>query len=287
MSETAGELHHPAGARRGGDTSQIRLEPGVRRFGAVNWLGLWTLYLKEVRRFMKVFTQTVAGPVVTVLLFFAVFAVAMGRADTTIAGVPYLAFLGPGLIMMTVIQNAFANTSSSILVSKVQGNIVDVLMPPLSPGELNAAFALGGMTRGLVVAVASAIVISFFAPMTMAHPWAVAFYVCTSSLALALMGILAGVWAEKFDHMQAVTNFIITPLAFLSGTFYSVERLPAIAREVSSYNPFFYMIDGFRYGFTGHADGSILAGVVVLLALNALLWGLCHWVFRIGYRLKA
>lgn len=267
--------------------TDTRLEPGIRRFGAVNWLGVWTLYLKEVRRFMKVFTQTVAGPVVTALLFFAVFAVAMGRADTVVAGVPYLAFLGPGLIMMTVIQNAFANTSSSILVSKVQGSVVDVLMPPLSPGELNAAFALGGMTRGLVVAVASAIAIAFFAPVAVVHLWAIVFFVTASSLALALMGILAGVWAEKFDHMQAVTNFVITPLAFLSGTFYSVERLPEIARVISAYNPFFYMIDGFRYGFTGHADGSLAAGVAVLLGLNAVLWALCHWVFARGFRLKA
>jgi len=267
--------------------TETHFEPGVRRFGSVNWLGLWTLYLKEVRRFMKVFTQTVAGPVVTALLFFAVFAVAMGRADTIVGGVSYLAFLGPGLIMMTVIQNAFANTSSSILVSKVQGNVVDFLMPPLSPGELNAAFALGGMTRGVVVAISSAIVISFFAPMAIAHLWAVVFFVLASSLALALMGVLAGVWAEKFDHMQAVTNFIITPLAFLSGTFYSVERLPEIARVISSYNPFFYMIDGFRYGFTGHADGSITTGVVVLVALNLVLWALCHWVFKKGFRLKA
>ncbi|GGD20171.1 ABC transporter permease [Pyruvatibacter mobilis] len=267
--------------------SDVQFEPGERRFGSVNWLGLWTLYLKEVRRFMKVFTQTVAGPVVTALLFFAVFAVAMGRADTVVAGVPYLAFLGPGLIMMTVIQNAFANTSSSILVSKVQGNVVDMLMPPLSPGELNAAFAFGGVTRGVVVALASAIVISFFAPMGVAHWWAVLFFVLAASLALALMGVLAGVWAEKFDHMQAVTNFIITPLAFLSGTFYSVERLPEVARGISSYNPFFYMIDGFRYGFTGHADGSITTGVIVLVALNAVLWGLCHYVFKKGYRLKA
>ena len=267
--------------------TETQIEPGIRHFGAVNWLGVWTLYLKEVRRFMKVFTQTVAGPVVTALLFFAVFAVAMGRADTMVGGVPYLAFLGPGLIMMTVIQNAFANTSSSLLVSKVQGNIVDFLMAPLSPGELNTAFALGGMTRGVIVAVASGIVISFFAPMGIAHLWAVVFFVLASSLALALMGILAGVWAEKFDHMQAVTNFINTPLAFLSGTFYSVERLPEVARVVSTYNPFFYMIDGFRYGFTGHADGSVVIGVIILTAINLTLWTLCHWVFKKGFRLKA
>jgi len=280
-------MHRLSCKGEGEHMTETHFEPGVRRFGSVNWLGLWTLYLKEVRRFMKVFTQTVAGPVVTALLFFAVFAVAMGRADTIVGGVSYLAFLGPGLIMMTVIQNAFANTSSSILVSKVQGNVVDFLMPPLSPGELNAAFALGGMTRGVVVAISSAIVISFFAPMAIAHLWAVVFFVLASSLALALMGVLAGVWAEKFDHMQAVTNFIITPLAFLSGTFYSVERLPEIARVISSYNPFFYMIDGFRYGFTGHADGSITTGVVVLVALNLVLWALCHWVFKKGFRLKA
>ncbi len=267
--------------------TDTQYEPGVRRFGAVNWLGMWTLYMKEVRRFMKIFTQTIAGPVVTALLFFAVFAVAMGRADTFVAGVPYLAFLGPGLIMMTVIQNAFANTSSSILIAKVQGSTVDFLMPPLSPGEINAAFALGGMSRGVVVAISSAIVISFFAPMGITHLWAVVFFMLGTSLALALLGILAGVWAEKFDHMQAIINFVITPLAFLSGTFYTVERLPETVRVISSYNPFFYMIDGFRYGFTGHADGSIATGVIMLVVLNLVLWTLCHWVFKKGFRLKA
>ena len=267
--------------------TDTQYEPGVRRFGAVNWLGMWTLYMKEVRRFMKIFTQTIAGPVVTALLFFAVFAVAMGRADTFVAGVPYLAFLGPGLIMMTVIQNAFANTSSSILIAKVQGSTVDFLMPPLSPGEINAAFALGGMSRGVVVAISSAIVISFFAPMGITHLWAVVFFMLGTSLALALLGILAGVWAEKFDHMQAIINFVITPLAFLSGTFYTVERLPETVCVISSYNPFFYMIDGFRYGFTGHADGSIATGVIMLVVLNLVLWTLCHWVFKKGFRLKA
>ena len=260
---------------------------GVRRFGRVNWLGMYTLIRREIVRFMTVWNQTIAAPLVTAGLFLAVFSLAIGPRRGDVMGVPFIDFLAPGILMMTVIQNAFANTSSSILVSKVQGNVVDMLMPPLSPGELNAAFAFGGVTRGVVVAIASAIVISFFAPMGVSHWWAVLFFVLAASLALALMGVLAGVWAEKFDHMQAVTNFIITPLAFLSGTFYSVERLPEVARGISSYNPFFYMIDGFRYGFTGHADGSITTGVIVLVALNAVLWGLCHYVFKKGYRLKA
>ncbi len=262
------------------------MPPEARTFGAVNWLGLWTLCVKEVRRFLKVSTQTVAAPVVTTLLFLAIFSLALGRAVETVAGVPFTAFLAPGLIMMAMVQNAFANTSSSIVISKVQGNIVDVLMPPLSPGELTFGFAFGGVARGLVVGVTVGLAMSLFVHVRIHDLAFVVYHGIAASLMLSLLGIAGGVWSEKFDHIAAVTNFVITPLAFLSGTFYSIDRLPELGRVIAQWNPFFYMIDGFRYGFTGHADGSLVVGVFAVAGLNIVLWALCHWMFASGYKLR-
>lgn len=257
-----------------------------RTYGAVNWLGLWTLYVKEVQRFLKVITQTVLAPVVTTLLFFAVFALALGGAVRQIAGMPFIEFLAPGLIMMATTQNAFANTSSSIMISKVQGNIIDVLMPPISPGELLLAYAGAGVTRGLAVACAVALAIWPFTDIGIHHWGATVYFAIAGSLILSLMGILAGLWSQKFDHMAAVTNFVVTPLAFLSGTFYSVQALPPFWYAAAHANPFFFMIDGFRYGFTGHTDGDVLLGGVVLGGVSLLLWGLCYALLKRGYRLQ-
>ena len=204
----------------------LAIPPVPRALGAINWLGLWTLYVKEVRRFAKVATQTVIAPVVTTLLFLAIFALALGGATREVGGVPFAQFLAPGLVMMAMVQNAFANTSSSLLISKIQGNIVDVVMPPLSAGELTLAFTAGGVTRGLAVGLAVALAMAVFVPMEVQHPFFVLFHAFAASLMLSLVGLLAGIWAEKFDQMAAITNFVITPFAFLSGTFYSVERLP-------------------------------------------------------------
>ncbi len=265
----------------------VTLPPEPRALGAVNWLGLWTLYVKEVRRFVKVATQTVVAPVVTTLLFLAIFALALGGESRQLGGVPFPEFLAPGLIMMAMVQNAFANTSSSILISKIQGNIVDMLMPPLSPGELTLAFAAGGVTRGLLVGLAVALAISVFVPLEIQNPLPVLFHATAASLMLSLIGILGGIWSDKFDHMAAITNFVITPFAFLSGTFYSIERLPEFWQVAAHFDPFFYMIDGFRYGFIGHSDTSITLGAAVLLAADLLLWILVHAWFRRGYKLKA
>lgn len=261
--------------------------PSPRRFGAANWIGLATLCAKEIRRFVKVFSQTIVAPVVTTLLFLAIFTLALGGASRTVGGVPFAEFLAPGLVMMAMAQNAFANTSSSIIISKVQGNIVDVLMPPLSPGELTLGFSVGGVVRGIVVGAVVAISIAAFVPMHV-HDWGfVIYHAIAASLLLSLLGTIGGVWADKFDHIAAVTNFVITPLSFLSGTFYSIERLPAFWQTLAYINPFFYMIDGFRYGFIGHADGSLEAGILVLLGMNAALWLTCHRMFTTGYKLKA
>jgi ABC-2 type transport system permease protein len=260
---------------------------GARRFGRVNWLGVWTLYKKEVQRFLKVITQTVLAPVVTTLMFLIIFTVALGGSRRTLGDVPFEAFLAPGLIMMAIIQNAFMNTSSSLLVSKIQGNVVDFLMPPLSPGELTFCFVLGGATRGLVVAFATGLAMLPFATLEIQHLWAVLFYAVAASTLLSLLGVTAGVWAEKFDHMAVVTNFVITPLAFLSGTFYSIDRLPGLWREFAQWNPFFFLIDGFRYGFLGIHGGPIGVGMAFIIGLIVIFSIICHQIFKRGYKLKA
>lgn len=257
-----------------------------RQYGAVNWIGLWTLYLKEVQRFIKVITQTVLAPVVTTLLFFAVFALALGGAVRVVGGLPFIDFLAPGLIMMATTQNAFANTSSSLMISKIQGNIVDVLMPPITPGELLLAYALAGVTRGVVVAAAVGCSMLPFISTPIHAWWAVAYYAVLGSLILGLIGILAGLWSQKFDHLAAVTNFVVTPLAFLSGTFYSVQQLPPFWYAAAHANPFFFMIDGFRYGMTGHTDGDVAVGAIALAVTALGLWLFCYTLLRRGYRLQ-
>jgi len=253
----------------------------------INWIGLWTLYKREVHRFLKVAAQTVTGPVVSTLLFLAVFSVALGRRTPPAEGASYLQFLAPGLIMMTMAQNAFANTSSSILIAKVQGNISDFLMAPLSPGELVCGFALGGVTRGLLVGLAVTLAMFPFVPFGLARPGFVLFHALTATMLLALLGILAGLRSQKMDHLAAITNFVVAPLTFLSGTFYSVTDLPEVFRVAALVNPFFYMIDGFRYGITGHADGGLTAGLVVMSLANVALALASYGIVASGWRLKS
>jgi ABC-2 type transport system permease protein len=258
-----------------------------RDIGTVNWIGLWTLYQREVYRFLKVYTQTIAAPVVTTLLFYAVFALALGGVVRMAGSVPFLVFLGPGLIVMAMAQNAFANTSSSVVIAKVQGNIVDVLMPPLSPLEMAVAYVGGGVTRGMFVGVVTAIAIWAFVPLGIHSPAYILFHGLMASMMLAQLGMIGGIWSEKFDHIAAFTNFVVTPLTFLSGTFYSVDRLPPAFWWLAHFNPFFYMIDGFRYGFIGQSDGTLAIGVAVMLGINAALGVLLLRMLSSGYKLKA
>jgi ABC-2 type transport system permease protein len=267
-------------------TDDLPARRAPRPMGAVNWRGVWTLYAKEVQRFLKVPLQTLLAPLMTALLFLAIFSLALGGALRTVAGVPFLEFLAPGLVMMTIVQNAFANTSSSLLIAKVQGNIVDVLMPPLSPAELALGYAGAGTTRGVLVGFVVSMGFLFFVPMTIASLWQVIFFPVAGALMLSLIGLLTGIWAEKFDQMAAITNFVITPLAFLSGTFYSIERLPEFWHGVALANPFFYMIDGFRSGIIGRADGSVMIGALVLVAVDALLLFAAYRCFSKGYKLR-
>ncbi len=258
-----------------------------RDLDPVNWYGLWTLYLKEVHRFVKVPGQTVLGPMVTTLLMLAIFSVALGGAFQVVGDVPYLQFLAPGLVMMSMMTNSFAQTSSSLVMAKIQGNIVDLLMPPLSPAEIAAGIVLGGVTRGLVTGTMLVVALQPFADLAPLHPGYILFHATAASMAMALIGTIGGIWADKFDHISLVTNFVVTPFAFLSGTFYSVERLPGVLYTLSQYNPFFYMIDGFRYGFIGAADGSLSAGLAAMSGLNVCLWLICHRMLVTGYKLKA
>ncbi len=258
-----------------------------RRIRYVNWTGLFTLVKKEVERFFNVYTQTLVAPVVTTLLFYAVFSLAFGGGERQYGDLPYMVFLAPGLLMMTMSQNAFANTSSSLVIAKVQGNIVDVLLPPISSGELLAGYLFGGLVRGLAVGFVSAVALSFFVHIGFHSVLAITGFAVLGTYMLSVMGIAAGLWSDKFDHMAAVTNFIVTPLTFLSGTFYSIEQLPETWQTMAHFNPFFYMIDGFRYGFIGQADGSILAGALTLLGVNAALTLLCLWMLRTGYKIKS
>ena len=260
--------------------------PGVRRFGRVNWLGLWTLTEREARRFLAVWTQTIAAPLITAGLFLAVFSLGLGPMRGEVLGVPFLQFLAPGIVMMTVIQNAFANTSSSIVIAKVQGNIVDTLMPPLSAGEIVAGYLAGGVLRGLVVALALGVAMVALLGIGVAHPlWALAFVIVGAGF-MAALGMLAAIWSDKFDQMAAITNFVVTPLAFLSGTFYSVSSLPPGMEAALRANPVFYLIDGMRFATIGTSDADPVLGLAVATLATLAAWALAwHWMRR-GYRMK-
>ena len=253
----------------------------------LNWLGLWTLYKREVHRFLKVINQTLLAPIVTTLLFLAILTLSIGgNSGRMVEGTPYAHFIAPGLIMMAVVQNAFANTSSSLMLSKIQGVIIDLLMPPFTGSEITFSLTMGGVTRGVLVGIVVAASVFVCVPFTISH-WGIAlFYLLSSSLMLALIGLLTGIWSQSFDQLSAITNYIITPLSFLSGTFYSIRQLPDFWYKVCHLNPFFYMIDGFRYAFTDYADGSIKTGMIVISMTNIILWYVAQNLISRGYKLK-
>jgi len=263
-------------------------EPGVQRIRNVNWAGMRALYMKEVRRFLKVQLQTIWAPALTTLLFLIIFTVALGGQRRTVLGVPFADFIAPGLIMMGMIQNAFANASFSFLSGKIQGTIVDYLMPPLSTAELLFALVAASMTRAFLVGAAIAVAISLWPGVNLVplHPWAIAAFAVLGTMFVAFLGVLTSIWAEKFDHAAAVTNFVIAPLSLLSGTFYSVERLSPLFQGISHGNPFFYAISGFRYGFLSAADTEVLRGLAALLVLNGALALLCYVLLRKGWKIR-
>ena len=261
--------------------------PQPRRYDGINWVGLRTLYLREVRRFWKVGAQTVAAPVVTTLLYMMVFVVALKGARPPLHGTPFAEFVAPGLIMMAILQNAFANASSSLIQAKIMGTATDFLTPPLSPLELTIGFTLGAATRGVAVGLVTALCVLPFAKLGVANIALIVWFGLISSLLMGMAGVLAGLWSEKFDHLSAVQNFVVMPMTFLSGTFYLIDSLPQPFASISRFNPFFYLIDGFRAGFIGHAEGSLMVGVVMSAVLTVLMGAACWLVFRSGWRLKS
>ncbi len=259
---------------------------GVRRFGAVNWLGLYSLIRREVLRFLNVWSQTIMAPLINAGLFLLIFTIAIGSQRGDVMGMPFMHFLAPGILTMTVIQNAFANSSSSLTSAKVQGNIVDTLMPPLSAAELVTGYVVGAVARGVLVAVVIAIGVRIFLGVGMVHPQWVLVFVILGAVFMGSLGIVAAIFANKFDQLAAISNFIVTPLSFLSGTFYSIDALPPVLRALSHVNPFFYIIDGVRFGMIGVSDGSPWHGLWVAIVACTLVLTICWYWFRNGYRLK-
>jgi ABC-2 type transport system permease protein len=266
---------------------------GVPIITGINRIGLYSLYIKEVRRFLKVQTQTIWAPAVTTLLFLVIFSVALGRSGREVLGVPFSTFVAPGLIVMGMMQNAFANSSFSLLSGKIQGTIIDLLMPPLSEGELMAGIVAAAVTRSIMVGCAVALAMAFYPGVSLgvAHWWAVLWFGLMGSMMLALLGLLTSIWAEKFDHNAAITNFVIAPLSLLSGTFYILDNLAPLFQTISRANPFFYVISGFRYGFLGESDiGNGIQPVVLagagLLVLNLVMALVTYRVLKSGWKLK-
>ncbi|GGE79048.1 transport permease protein [Sphingomonas prati] len=263
--------------------------PGVPVIPFVNWGGMTALYVKEVRRFFKVQLQTIWAPAITTLLFLVIFTVALGGGERTVLGRPFATFVAPGLIVMGMMQNAFANASFSLLVGKMQGTIVDYLMPPLSTGELVAGLVGAAVTRAILVGFAVWLAMAFWPGVQIVphHPLAVIWFGLLGASMLGFLGLLTSIWADKFDHAAAVTNFVVAPLSLLSGTFYSIESLHGVFQTLSHLNPFFYVISGFRYGFIGTTDSPVLLGGLVLLGVNVALGALCYTLIRKGWRLKS
>ena len=266
---------------------------GVPVFDGINRIGLWSLYMKEVRRFLKVQTQTVWAPAVTTLLFLVIFTVALGREGREVLGVPFATFVAPGLIVMGMMQNAFANASFTLLGGKIQGTIIDLLMPPLSYGELMAGIVAAAVTRAVMVGGAVALAMAFYPGVSLAveHAWALVWFGLMGAVMLSLMGLLTSIWAEKFDHNAAITNFVVAPLALLSGTFYVIDNLAPAFQAISRANPFFYVISGFRYGFLGESDigntdAAVLQSALGLGLFNLVLAYACYRVLKSGWKLK-
>ena len=260
---------------------------GTRRFGSINWIGAWTLYKKEVLRFLNVWIQTIFSPLVSALLFLLVLSLAIGTDRGNVLGVPFVNFLAPGLVAMQVIQQSFSHSSSSFMIGKIQGNIVDILYAPLSAGEVTIAITLASVTRSVMIAFISICVFQFFIELEIKNYFILISFTFLSSFILGALGIITGLWAEKFDHMATVTNFIIIPLSFLSGTFYTIDKLPGYLHTISKANPFFYMIDGFRYSFIEKSDGSITTGLIYLIALSFIVWMIAYLLYKKGYKIKS
>ena len=260
---------------------------GVRKFGLVNWIGFRTLYIKEVSRFLVVWAQTLLSPLISSLLFLSVLSLALGNERGEVLGFSFISFLAPGLIAMSIIQQSFSHSVSSLMIAKIQGNITDTLFAPLSAVEVSLAIILAAVTRSIVILIISIIVFSLIVEI---HIYSI-FYIFVGaflgSFILGALGFITGLWAEKFDHTATITNFIVTPLSFLSGVFYSIDRLPAFFQSMSKINPFFFIIDITRFGFLGVSDGFVVFGLIYLTIIAFAMWFLSYYLYKIGYKIKS
>ena len=266
---------------------QKKYQIGVRRFGIINWVGTYSLFKKEVLRFLTVSGQTLFGPILTSILFLTVISLAIGDERTDVLGVSYIKFLASGLIMMQVIQQSFAHSSSSLMMGKMMGTITDVVHSPLSSSEVVLAITFASAVRGILIATASTLIFVFFIDLSIQNFALWFIYLFLGGLFMGSLGLIVGLYADKFDQMSTVTNFIIVPLSFLSGTFYSIEKLPDLLQVVSNYNPFFHMIDGFRYSFIGQLDGSVIFGIMLLTLLSSIITFFAYYLVNKGYKIKS
>jgi ABC-2 type transport system permease protein len=251
-----------------------------------NYYGTYILTQREIRRFLKVYHQTIIAPAVSAMIFLSIFVLAAHRPDAMIGEIKFIDFMGYGLIIMTIVQNAFANSSSSLIMSKVIGYVNDILMPPFTGLEFVVAYSIGSVLRGLSSGLMLFIFLTPFIDLQAAHPGLLVFFTLGSCLLMGMLGILAGIASNSFEQYSAITAYLVTPLSFLSGTFYSVTKLPMIFQVINNFNPFFYMIDGFRYSITGHSDGDITLGIWVVLICNVMLFALVVRLFDRGWKLR-
>jgi len=260
---------------------------GVKKFGFINWIGFKSLWFKECNRFMAVWQQTLLSPLVSSLLFLSVLSLALGNNRGDVLGYSFINFLAPGLIAMSILTQSFSHSVSSLMIGKIQGNIVDMLYAPLSALEVSMAIILASLTRSFLIAIISIAVFSLIVDITIYNIFYIFVFGFLGAFILGSLGFITGLWAEKFDHTATVTNFIITPLSFLSGVFYSIDKLPELFQKISHINPFFYMIDGFRYGFLGKSDGSITVGLIYLIILSVVMWYVAFLLYKKGYKIKS
>jgi len=252
----------------------------------INPRGTWTLFLREIRRFLKVKMQTIVTPALTAMLYLVIFRYAMGDRDVPGMEIDYFTFLVPGLAIMAMMQNAFANTSSSMIMGKVMGMQIYLLMAPLSAIEVVTAFLAAAVVRALIVATVFLTVLMPFVDISLQHLGLILLYGVAASLIMGGLGLISGMWAENFDNVAMVTNFVIMPLTFLSGVFYSVRQLPELWQQINAFNPFFYLTDGFRYGFLGIGDTDPFASVTIVLGSVAVTYALCWYLWHTGWRMK-
>ena len=264
-----------------------RYHIGVKKFGFLNWIGFKSLWFKECNRFMAVWQQTLLSPLVSSLLFLSVLSLALGNNRGDVLGYSFINFLAPGLIAMSILTQSFSHSVSSLMIGKIQGNIVDMLYAPLSALEVSMAIILAALTRSFLIAIISIAVFSLIVDITIYNIFYIFVFGFLGAFILGSLGFITGLWAEKFDHTATVTNFIITPLSFLSGVFYSIDKLPELFQKISHINPFFYMIDGFRYGFLGKSDGSITVGLIYLIILSIVMWYVAFLLYKKGYKIKS